>query len=495
MLRAFIPFGLTVIGVDLLIPSLVYGKGPLDGLDKLRAGYTMRASSSDPDWEKGNADSRSISPGETLVIADLDGPGRINHIWNTISAVERGAPRLVVIRMYWDDEDQPSVEVPLGDFFVIGHGIDRSMQSLPVVVTSEGRARNCYWPMPFGKSAKITITNEGSKPVRAFYFYVDWQKLPELSKDTVYFHAVYRQEYPAVSGKNYLIADIEGRGHYVGTVMNVRQRTGRWYGEGDDFFFIDGESEPSLRGTGSEDYFGDAWGFRQFDGLYYGVPVWGDYDPMGLITAYRWHLPDPVTFRKSLRVEMEHKGQTLNEDRTIRSGFAERLDDFSSVAFWYQVEPHKPFPPLPTAYRRLYFDHRMMIEAEEVIEQLKATVGKISRQKGAPWSNGAQVFWHPRSKGQTLKMPLPVEEAGLYDLVLLLSHSDNYGICQVELDGQSLGRPANLYAPDVKVREHVFGDVVLGAGEHTLTFHIVGKAAESTGYNLGVDGVVAERRN
>jgi hypothetical protein len=455
----------------------------------------MRASSSDQnDWENGNADARPIAPGETLVIADLQGPGRIGHIWNTIATQERGASRLVVLRMYWDGEPRPSVEVPLGDFFIIGHGTDRPVQSLPVVVSSEGRARNCYWPMPFGKSARITVTNEGEKPVHAFYYYVDWQQLPSLPDDTPYFHAMYRQEYPTVSGRNYLLADIEGRGHYVGTVMNIRQRTGSWYGEGDDFFTIDGEPVPSLQGTGSEDYFCDAWGFRQFDGPYYGVPIFDHYKPMGLITAYRWHLTDPVSFSKSLRVEIEHKGVGFHEDGSVRSGYEERTDDFSSVAYWYQLEPHKPFAPLPPAYDRLYVDYRGMIEGESLLEDVKASAGTVSLQEGAQWNGNAHLFWQPAAEGQTLEIPFTVQKDGAHDLLLILTHSWDYGIYQLELDGKLLGEPIDMVSPAVVVGEHSLAIDALAAGAHMLTFRNVGKNEKSTGYFFGLDGMIVSPR-
>ncbi len=147
---------------------------------------------------------------------------------------------------------------------------------------------------------------------------------------------MYRQEFPCVMGRNYLIADLEGRGHYVGTVQSVYLVSPGWYGEGDDFFFIDGEKEPSLRGTGTEDYFCDGWGFREQAGPFYGAPLWEGFDTGDRGTAYRWHIPDPVVFTKSLRVEIEHKGSQSFPDGT-GSGFIERDDLMSSVAFWYQT--------------------------------------------------------------------------------------------------------------------------------------------------------------
>ena len=481
------------IAATLMIFSLVTHAGPLSGLDAAKEGRSMRASSSDPNWRNGNGDARPIPSGEALVIADLEGPGRINHIWNTVAANERGYSRLLVVRMYWDGEEQPSVEAPLGDFFVIGNGLDRSMQSLPVVVSSDGRARNCYWPMPFRKSARITITNEGEQAVQAFFWYVDWQQLPSLPKDTPYFHASYRQEYPTVSGRNYLIADIEGRGHYVGTVENVRMHGGSWYGEGDDFFFIDGEEEPSLRGTGSEDYFCDAWGFRRFDGPYYGVPVWEGFNELGRITAYRWHLTDPVLFEKSLRVEIEHKGVTFNEDGGIRSGFEERTDDYASMAFWYQQEPHKPFEPMPSAYDRVLVDWRNAVEIETLVEGDALNGVPFIEQAGGGWSNGKQILWTPRETGKECSVPLQIPEDGEYALTLVLTTAPDYGDYQVMLDERPLGAPVRLFTGTVITDEFTRPLGKVAAGDHTLRFVSAGKNDASTGYFLGLDAYLLSR--
>lgn len=467
------------------------GIGGLDNLSLLYEGRGMRASSSDPNWRNGNGDARPIPPGATLVIADLEGPGIIRHIWNTIAAQEIGYSRLVVVRMYWDGESEPSVQCPLGDFFGVGHGVDTPMDSLPICVTSEGRARNCYWPMPFRKSAKITVTNEGRKRINALYWYVDWTKVPKLPRNAGYFHAVYRQEHPTIMGRNYLIGDIEGRGHYVGTLLNVRQHTASWWGEGDDFFFIDGETEPSLRGTGSEDYLCDAWGLRKLSGLFYGVPVIGNYEPYARTTAYRWHICDPVAFNKSLRVEIEHKGVTFNENGEVRSGFEEREDDFSSVAFWYQTEPHKPFAPLPPAYDRLYFDPGNIVEAEALLDKAQVTSGPITKQEGG-WSGGGQLFWTPSEPHQALTVPFDVTAAGVYDILFLVTHSYDYGIFDVELDGKPINQTWDLYNQSVVTKEHVVPGLSLTAGSHTLAFRNKGKNASSTGFFFGLDGMVVQ---
>ena len=210
----FIRLGLITL---LLAPAAITGAqtdigNPLNGLETLKDFQTLRVSSSDPNWKNGNADSRPIAPGDTLTLAEISGPGRIAHFWCTIADREPFYSRLLTLRIYWDGEKEPSVECPIGDFFGMGNGVDQAFTSLPIRVSSNGRGRNCYWPMPFKKSARITVTNQGEQRCDAFYYYLDWQKLPALPKDSAYFHAMYRQEFPGVMGRNYLIADIEGRG-------------------------------------------------------------------------------------------------------------------------------------------------------------------------------------------------------------------------------------------------------------------------------------------
>lgn len=422
-------------------------------------------------------------------MGNLEGPGTIHHMWFTIASGELGYSRLLVLRMYWDGEEKPSVECPVGDFFAMGHGIDKPMSSLPVRVTSDGRGRNCYWPMPFKKSARITVTNEGKKRTDAYYYYIDWEKAP-VPDDAAYFHAMYRQEFPTTPGKNYLLADIEGRGQYVGTVLSVRQRTASWWGEGDDFFYIDGEAEPSLRGTGSEDYFCDGWGFREQDGPYYGAPLVEGYDAGARTTVYRWHITDPVRFTKSLKVEIEHKGVSFNSDNAIKSGFEERSDDFSSVAFWYQMEPHKAWPALPAGYERLYFANANVIEGEAQIAKSTATEGPVDAQELGTSSGGKQLFWRPTTEGQTLTVPFDVAEKGTHGMVLLLTQSWDYGVYEVSLDDKPLGKPVNLYKKNVVSLERFFPPTEFEAGAHKLTFKNVGRDKLSEGYFFGFDALM-----
>ena len=462
---------------------------PLLGLEKLKDFEAMRASSSDPDWRNGNRDAKSIEPGGTLTLAELEGPGTINHIWCTISHPAQFYSRLLTLRIYWDGETHPSVECPIGDFFGIGHGLDRPFVSIPIKVSSEGRARNCYWPMPFRKSARITVTNESDQPCRAFYYYIDWQKSRTMPRDVAYFHAMYRQEFPCNMGRNYLVADITGRGHYVGTIQSVCATSSLWYGEGDDFFFIDGEKEPRLRGTGTEDYFCDAWGFRQQDGPFYGTPLWEGRNAGDRTTAYRFHISDPIPFRKSLRVEIEHKGQQLFPDGT-RTVFIERDDLMSSVAFWYQVEPHKQWPPLPPGPERLPFLEETLVRGAAAANQ--------ARHSGQPVqlleSKGLippvrQLLYAPTEQKAWIEFSFKVGKDQEMELYGKMLHGPNHGKYRVTLDGDEL-EVADLYDPVFGPMPHRWGVHRLLAGTHTLRFECAGKAPASQGYFLGFDALV-----
>jgi len=481
-LLLFTPAAVTVAQLD-------FGN-PLNGLETLKDFQTMRASSTDPNWRNGNGDSRPIAPGETLTLAELKGPGRIVHFWNTISDKEPYYSRLLSLRIYWDGETNPSVQCPLGDFFGVGNGIDQAFNSLPVSVSSNGRGRNCYWPMPFRKSARVTVTNDGKQRCENFYYQIDWQKLSALPGQTAYFHAMYRQEYPCVMGRNYLIADIQGRGQYVGTVLSVCLASPRWFGEGNDYFFIDGENEPGLRGTGTEDYFCEGWGFYPGSQPFYGASYWeGDAgnDIGNLGSFYRWHIPDPVNFKKSLRVEIEHKGAQTFPDGT-RTGFTERDDLFSSVAFWYQVGPHKPFPDLPPGPDRLPLRDVVLITSSA------AKFAHSEPPVGIEHFGGVTQFWQvwlrPENTNGWMEIPFQTAQALDSDLVLKTVHSWNGGIYRVLLDGKQLAQ-LDFCSGDITPATDKLGVVHLDAGPHILRFECAGKSPESMGYALGFGSLIA----
>jgi Protein of unknown function (DUF2961) len=316
------------------------------------------------DRSGGNEDYRSVAPGETLTILDQPGPGIITHLWFTFSSEEMYHLKKLVLRMYWDGETTPSVETPIGDFFGLGLGEYFTFEALPLS-TAPNHAVNSFFPMPFQKHARITIENAGKKKLDALYYNIDYQAYAKpLPADTLFFHAQYRQACPNkglpgdwkdngdprqnerknLNGEdNYVWMEATGRGHFVGVAMSVLQNQDSWWGEGDDMFFIDGEKQPSINGTGTEDYFLGAYDFggRTFSYLLYGAPVVGDERAGSRSSVYRFHLDSPIPFTKSIKASIEH-------------GHANgRSDNYFSVAYWYQSEPHAPFPALPAVEDRL----------------------------------------------------------------------------------------------------------------------------------------------
>ncbi len=464
----------------------------LNGLPELKDYTAQRSSSSDPNWKTGNGDARWIPAGETLTLADLKGPGRITHIWFTIASNERYYGRKMVLRMYWDGETSPSVEAPVNDFFCQGHGLDVDVHSLPFRVTADGRARNCYFVMPFRKSARLTITNEGAEPCQAFFWYIDWQQLKKKPARTPYFHAQYRQQFPCKPGEDYTILDARGDGHFVGCQLSVAQRTDGWWGEGDDFFYIDGERVPSLKGTGSEDYFCDAWGIRKQDGLFYGAPLVEGMSAGDSTTAYRFHIPDPVPFKTSLRMTIEHKGAAQRADGSW-DGFAERADDFSSVAYWYQLEPHAPFPKLPSVSERLQRIAALhVVEAEGLAEAFRAEGKPIIVQESPAWSGSAQILFTPERLPASLTVPFTISKLGKYRVFVHATRSFDYGIYRVRLDGVMIKPAVDLFATTVLPQVINLGVRQLSAGSHTVSLECLGSGSESSGYYLGLDCLLIE---
>jgi len=305
----------------------------------------------------GNADAWPIEAGATKEIFNSEGPGVISHIWFTIAADSVNHLKEIVIRAYWDGNAKPSIEVPVGDFFGLNLGQYFIYQSA-FLNCSSIKALNCYFAMPFRKSARLTATNEGLKRVDDFYSNIDYKLVPSLPDDALYFHAQYRQAIPNTAhtesdknldGKyNYVYVETRGRGHLMGVTLGVLQNTDNWMGEGDDMIFVDDETKPVINGTGSEDYFNGAWDFGgrsgavRFSHLYNGAPlIIAPERAGGRYCLYRWHADNPVTFTRYLKHTMEH-------------GHAnDRADNFFSVAYWYQSEPFTDFPPLPPLAARI----------------------------------------------------------------------------------------------------------------------------------------------
>lgn len=327
----------------------------MDNIATLKNYQSKRISSFDRSGK--NADRLVIKPGESAEIARIKGAGIIKHIWITISCKDQMLRRNAILRMYWDGEKSPSVECPIGDFFGQGWGEKYNMVTLPLAVApKEGNALNCYFPMPFSDGAMITVENQSDEQINAFYYYVDYEEHEVISPDLGRFHAFWNRELtePLPEGenewstlgeqeantdgeRNYVIADIKGKGHFVGINYFMDSPSPMWYGEGDDMFFIDGEKwPPSLHGTGTEDFFNSSWCPKEI----YLHPFFGyarvnnQTGWLGRTHCYRFFLESPIAFNESLRATIEHGH---NNCLTF---------DLVTVAYWYQKEPHKPFPEI-----------------------------------------------------------------------------------------------------------------------------------------------------
>ncbi len=306
----------------------------------------------------GNKDSISLEPGQTADIAALTGPGIIKHMWFTVGVQDYpDYLSKLVLRIRWDDAAEPAVDCPFGPFFGMAHGDCADFNSAMIVVMKSAEsvmdhpprraAFNGYFPMAFRRKAVISISNTGDQKIRSFYYHIDYQKHKTLPPETCYFHTQYRSE-KTIAGEladnkntsaaeNYVILDTQGKGHYIGCIFNIeahQDEKGKWY-EGDDMIFVDGQQMPtSIMGTGAEDYFNMAWGVRRpFQSPYFGTcyHTWHEGERenfcWGTFSVYRWHIPDPIPFEKSLKVTIEHGHNNDAENQ------------FSSVAYWYATQP------------------------------------------------------------------------------------------------------------------------------------------------------------
>jgi hypothetical protein len=289
-----------------------------------------------------------IPAGRTFTLAEINGSGAIQHIWMTPT----GNWRLSILRMYWDGETTPSVEVPVGDFFGAGWGTYAQLSSLAVCI-NPGSAFNCYWEMPFRRSARLTLENIGHDQMTVYY-QIDYT-LTTVPDDAAYFHAQFRRVNPLPKKEVYTVLEgVKGRGHYVGTYMAWGSNKPGWWGEGEIKFYLDGDREfPTICGTGTEDYFCGSYNFENratkqyqefntpYAGMHQVIRPDGLYNSQQRFGLYRWHIMDPIRFEQDLRVTI----QALGWDAARR--YRPLTDDIASVAFWYQTEPHAAFPALP----------------------------------------------------------------------------------------------------------------------------------------------------
>jgi hypothetical protein len=518
-----------LIGVALAAAApRVLADGPLDGLAKPQEGRSMRVTSTmrvgevrrgggerklDPKAEPrgdleeaSNWDNFRVAPGETHVLMDEQGPGVITHMWITFLGPEpqAWAPKgsanhqEMLLRIYWDGNERPAIEAPVGDFFANCFGRRSEVVSLPVIV-EDADSYNCFWHMPFRKSARIEIENQSDNPIGLLYYNIDWIKKDQLAEDSPYFYAQYRQEYPAQKGQDYVVLDTKGKGHYVGTVLGVRTRSPSWFGEGDEKIYIDGEAKPSIWGTGTEDYFLSAWGLKTTSTPYFGVPY---FDQWGIIgghtSAYRWHVSDPLVFNTGIKVTFEHFGWiSPDENPDYKSNsWNEREDDYASVAFWYQTGTPTFTARAPHAReRKLPSLERLSIRAAEFTGDRHHGGGSAASQQIDLYADTQLLYKPQQAEGAWLEIPFQVEKNEPLRLLLNATKSYDFGTYQVSLNGVKLGGPRDFYSAKVASEEVHLLDFWPEPGPYTLRLECTGKNAQSSGYYCGLESVrLRERR-
>ncbi|MEP0841877.1 MAG: DUF2961 domain-containing protein [Phycisphaerae bacterium] len=477
-----------------------------------KEGRSMRATSAarlkgsheiDPD---SNADRLAFLPaGETHVLMDEKGPGAITHIWMTFLgpdphpwAPEGSANHQeMLLRIFYDGDERPGVEAPVGDFFANCFGKRSEVISLPVVV-EDADSYNCFWRMPFRKSVRVEVVNQSAKAVGRLYYNIDWIKLDALPADTPYFYAQYRQEYPVEKGKDYLLLETRGKGHYVGTVLAVRMRSPAWFGEGDEKIYIDGEEKPSIWGTGTEDYFLSAWGLKTVVTPCFGTPFFDQRGVGGHTSAYRWHVADPIVFQKSIKVTIEHYGWMSPDEnpRYESTSWNEREDDYASVAFWYQTgrptftarAPHARERALPSLDRAVFY-------AADADDAKRRGPGQARVQSRPGYPKGHLLYQPTDPREAWLEIPFRVEEKAPLRLMLCATRSYDFGRYQASLNGVKLGRPLDFYRPETDAWEYPLLDFWPEPGEYVLRLDGTGKDPASSGHGAGIESVrLRERR-
>ncbi len=458
--------------------------GPLGDLFMAKEGGLVQYSSADPTG--GNEDNRSVGPGEELTLVDHEGAGVLKRWWITIAPRNnKEIQRNLIVRCYWDGEKDPSVEVPVSDFFGMGFGEWKDYISLPLNMTSGGY--NAYWPMPFHEKARITVENTGTQPVESFYYNIDIRTFQELPDDALYFHAQYRQT-TTQTGKPVKILETEGRGHYVGTLLSMqpKQSSQLGYLEGDEMIYVDGEEKPGIIGTGTEDYFSSGWYYitGEYSAPYHGISIKDT--EKGRVNTYRWHIEDPIPFSESFTFEIEHGG-TNDAPGVV----------YSSVAYWYQTHPHPEFPELPDNLLPLSTSSLPGIEAEELIEESSVTNGRLQVQDmsnfDGQWGGDEQLWWINGRPGDRLNIPIQVDEQGKYELIGFFTRARDYGIFRILVNGEPVGNLIDGFSPQVEATgPQYLGRVSLPEGENTITVELVGKEARALGfgggYLVGIDG-------
>ena len=482
-------------------PERNSGANPFVALSQTQGYSASRVSSYNK--EGGPRDNFWIpTTGEEVTLAEIDGPGAITHIWTTF----RGTGRDLIIRFYWEGQTHPSIEAPMGDFFGVALGMDADVHSYPIQVSSNGRSRNCWWYMPFNTSARVTVACADSefnrnRKVESLYFYIDYRAYKKPVKDIHYLHARFQETEPAQRGKPVTFLDIQGAGHFVGVVMGHRARIPQWFGEGDDIITVDGKV--SFAGTGTEDYFCDAWGFRQFSDLYHGVPAIESRGIGARLTAYRFHIMDPIPFRKSFKFEIEHWPWISPWPNTSR-------DYFSSLGFWYQKDLHAAWPRLTEIVSNGPWDPAKgrwhvpgSLEAEDLgLLGFNTRLGDTARPEvrlEMPNLSGDRMIRFDSGGEGYLDLTVPAEKDGTYDLTVYFVRAPEYGKVRLYVNDRLEGDPADTFLetddltrPIWPPKAFAYPSVKLKKGMNVLRFEINSKNPDSKGFVVGIDCIKLE---
>lgn len=444
------------------------------------------------DTTGGNNDFIPVPAGATACLADIDGPGVVVMIWVTIDSPDRYFLRRILLRMYWDGETSPSVEVPIGDFF--GTGFQYKHYVTPFVGMSSGGYYS-YFPMPFSTHARIEIVNETGEKINSFYYHIDYQKLnapPDSS--AARFHATWHRELRIPKDRYFTILEAEGEGHLVGVNLSMQSYDGSIsFLEGDEMIYVDGEKEASIKGTGTEDYFNSGWYFNagEFAAPYHGLILKDD--TLGRVAAYRFHILDAIPFKKSIRALIEHGNQNTE------------IADYSGTAYWYQKEPHRPLPKMLKASLRIPLRVQVpngALEAESLkpVAHVMCAVEEMSAF-GADWSGSAQLRVVSWRGNETFALRLPAGDER-YDVDLYYTKGPAYGDADV-ISGGPTGGDNSVYPSGPKMGSlKGYCSVVEPGGKISLvnlpaadgavplTFALTGKDTRSAGYAVGLDAFV-----
>ncbi len=469
------------------IPQL-RGQSPLEEVFSLSRLAELRQTRlhhvSSNDTTGGNDDFTKIPAGRAVTILRAQGPGAIARIWMTVGSSDPYYLRRILLRMYWDGEADPSVEVPIGDFFGTGFGV-ANYSSLLVGMTSGGFFS--YFPMPFDSAARIEIINETGRDVQSFYYNIDYQEFSHrLPAETGRFHACWHRNLRTTSKDNFVILEARGEGQFVGCNLNMQgYERNLSYLEGDEEILVDDEAQPSVKGTGTEDFFNSGWYFNrgEFSAPYHGLIVKDD--AQSRIAAYRFMVGDAVPFRKSIRVSIEHgAGNAV-------------AADYSSTAYWYQKEPHMKFEPIAKAGLRIPLRVAVpagIVEAESLAlsgSSLPSTVEEMT-DLGPDWSGGRQRKVLAGGKGDsfTIDVPLPARRRVFVDLYY--TTGPDYGNASVSLNGKP-AVPLEGYAPEIVPGGALkMGNILPEEETVTLRITVTGKAGRSAGFAVGLDGIAIQ---